>query len=270
LLDTLGMKQPRLLFFAFAALAACGGATTSPQGDDDGDDDDDPVDRPDAAPSSRSVEYADLIPELAEVYCGRVFACCDMEERKLIGIIPYTDMRPEIPDAAACTTYMSTFLASQSYVAQVKSAVESGELQYDAAKAGACLDQFAAMTCDAFGHDFDGVRNMRECPPFAVNKAMGDKCSFDDQCPSDYCASPDAGGDLICRDKPVANAQCPVGECADGLFCGFDDGICHPILANGAECTFDQDCQSKYCSYDNSTGDKGYCSIAETWVCDGE
>ena len=74
----------------------------------------------------------------------------------------------------------------------------------------------------------------------------------------------------MCRDKPGAGKLCPVGVCAAGLYCdSFGDATCKAVLANGATCTFDTDCTSGWCSYDNSTGDTGVCSIAETWVCDG-
>lgn len=256
------LRPPHLL--AFLAVAACAATPQPPAADDD-----DPVDpggdAPDARPGgAEPVAYDALFGELAAVYCERVFACCTTDERRLIGIIPYVDERPEIPDVAACTTYMTEMIRMHGYIGQLAPAVESGALSYDGARAAACLDEFAALSCDAFGRSFDQVRNMSRCQPFVATKATGDACEYDQQCPTDYCF------DAVCADKPAAGAPCPAGTCADGLFCdSFGDGTCQTPRADGAECVFHDDCASGYCGYENSKGDTGFCGIAADWVCDG-
>lgn len=238
-------------------LAACSSNVTTP-------------DTPDAGViGADPVAFADLYGKVAAAYCDRVFACCDMNEAHAIGVIPYTDSRPDIPDAAACTTYMTTWIQSQGLLSAISHDVGSGAVDYDAQRAGDCLASMTTMACDAFGHDVSGFRDMRACSPFVANKASGDACAWDQQCPTEYCTSPDAGGDPVCRDKPALGAQCPVGVCDGDNYCDFNDGTCKAPLANGADCVFDDYCTSGWCSYDNSTGDTGICSVAETWLCDG-
>jgi hypothetical protein len=257
-----GDLMNKQLFLALAlTLAAC--STAPPVGDDDGDDDT-------VMTGADPVEYDALYGKLAEAYCERVFSCCAADERTLIGIIPYTEDRPDIPDAGACTTYMTDYLHSQGRIAAIASAVAAGTVQYDPQRAGDCLAGYDEISCDVFGHDISGARDMQVCSPFVADAADGEGCEWDEQCESDYCASPDAGGDLICRAKPGATEFCPVAVCAEGLFCdSFGDATCKPLLGDGVDCTFNEDCQSGYCNYDVGTGKTGICSIEESWVCDG-
>ena len=233
------MKQTFL--FLSAALVACSsGETTEP------------------------VDYDQLYGELATAYCDRVFACCVPEERMLVGIIPFAEERPDIPDAAACTAYMTDYLREQGRIATMASSVADGSVAYDGQRAADCLAELAAMSCEAFGHDIGGARDMRACSPFVATLADGAACAWDEQCPSGYCS------EQVCAAKPAQGDFCPVGVCADGLFCdSFGDATCKPQLADGADCTFDTDCGSGYCNWDIGTGDTGICSIAAEWVCDG-
>jgi hypothetical protein len=256
------MKK-QMFIAAALALAACGGG--APVGDDDGDD------APDGGGSSADpIEWSALRGKVAEAYCERVFSCCDTEERMLIGIIPYTDERPDIPDVAACSAYIDGYLKDQGFLQAIASAVTAGTVEYDPQRAGDCLAGYPELSCDVFGHRFSDARDMQICSPFVANVTDGDTCEWDVQCSTEYCTSPDAGGDPICRAKPGATEFCPVGVCADGLFCdSFGDATCKPLLADGVDCVFNEDCQSAYCNYDVGTGDTGICSIEESWVCDG-
>jgi hypothetical protein len=249
------MKPPRAALGAILlSITACGGGA-SPAADDD----------PDAATAAREVSYDDLYGELAAVYCGRVFACCADDERRLIGIIPYVDERPEIPDEAACTAYITEHLQVQERLAALEAVAADGTLEYDPARAGACLDEYAALSCDVFGHEFWDVRNMTLCSPFVANQADGDACEYDEQCPTGYCSDT-----YVCAAKPGSGDACPVSVCADGLYCDvFGDGTCKAPKGDGADCVFHEECTSGYCGYENSKGDTGFCGVAETWVCDG-
>jgi len=243
---------------ALLLLAACGGSAVPSS------------DTPDAGASAAPIAYADLYGAVAGAYCDRVFACCDMTEQKLIGIIPYTgNTPPDVHDAASCATYMTTWIQAQGLLSAIASDVSSGKVDYDAQKAGDCVASMDTMACDAFGHDVSGFRDMLACSPFVANLANDAACGWDQQCKSDYCASPDAGGDLVCRDKPALGGMCPVGVCAGTSYCDFNDGTCKAPLPDGSDCVFDGYCTSGYCSYVNSTGDTGICSVQESALCDG-
>ncbi len=259
-----------ILSLSLAAGLALGCGGTNPTGDDD-----DPMTGgdPDAAPTDGgddAIAYDDLFAAIAGSYCKRVFACCDDVERKLIGIIPFTDERPDIPTVEACTAYMADWTRRQGRLAFLADVAADGTVTYDGERAAECVSQYAAISCDEFGHDVRAVLDMRACSPFVASRAAGDACDYDEQCPTEYCASAADGSAQVCSPQPVEGEACQVGQCADGLFCGFADGVCHATLADGADCVFHEDCQSRYCSYDFSEGDTGFCSVAETWLCDGE
>jgi hypothetical protein len=48
--------------------------------------------------------------------------------------------------------------------------------------------------------------------------------------------------------------------CKDGLFCGFDSGLCTAPHPNGATCTVDFECQSDHCDIEASTSTYGTCA----------
>ncbi len=99
--------------------------------------------------------------------------------------------------------------------------VDASELTFDPAKAQACLDAIAGLSCSEFGFDDDPVGSVAACrEALTGNKAAGESCSDDVDCaPTLYCDMSMACPGT-CAEPVAAGGSCRGGQrCADGQRC---------------------------------------------------
>ncbi|MHB8417795.1 MAG: hypothetical protein ACYDCL_06950 [Myxococcales bacterium] len=84
---------------------------------------------------------------------------------------------------------------------------------------------------------------------------LGGPCSTDPSCTTGWCAGADAGVLGTCTAPPTAGQPCAEGYlCAAGDYCA-SSGQCAALLAQGATCSDNVECQSGSCNFpDGSVG----------------
>ena len=211
----------------FALLAGCGGAGT--------------------------VELDDLGAELARASCAKQFECCTDAElvQQYMGIT--VDGEP-ITTEAQCVEFGNALLSGLA-VPQYRDSLAKGRIEYDGAAAADCIAAIDRLTCAQYASGQAGDEALG-CRPFIIPKVgAGGGCTQDGECTSGNCVGatvqpdgPDTDG--MCQPMPTAGQAC-TGDCADGLFCGFDQTsgarVCQPTRADGMPCTLDRECASDHC-----------------------
>lgn len=219
----------------------------------------------DAGPPGPTIAYEDLPAAIAEMYCAQVFACCTTDERTSPAVIPQLDVPPDIPDEPACVAYMTELMQSGGRHADMQEPINFGTVEYDAERAAACVAQYAALACPAFGLDLADARDLRSCSPYVGTKGEGEGCYIDEQCTTDYCEF--LSGQ--CQVKPAVGEACPDFVCAEGSYCDWQgDSTCKAKLGDGESCADGEACASGFCEF-GETGDVGACAPAQAWICDG-
>ena len=215
----------RIVMSAILLVFGCGG-------DDGGGNDGSPLD------------IADLGAEVAEVTCGKIFECCSEDE--LMDMFGNID--PPITTVEECETFYLGFFVGL-FLQPAQDAVERGSLIYDAARAGTCMADFAALSCSEL--NLDDPEAVGACDDVFMGQLADDaSCLTDLECASQFCDGETIDGDPgVCRTKPILGEVCEVFDCDDGLYCDGPgiDGICAETKADGADCTSDRECQSDNC-----------------------
>lgn len=186
----------------------------------------------------------DLGTELAIATCDKQWECCTdaelMEQYMNITI----DGEP-IDTEDKCVQFAGgifTAVAIPSY----KSSIEMGRIEYDGAAAADCIAAIENLSCTEYGASTGGRSAVPAgCRPFLIPKvADGGACDESYECIDGHCI------EHVCTPAPTEGQPCD-DECASGQFCGFDQTtgmkVCQPIKADGAQCTFDEECTSGYC-----------------------
>jgi hypothetical protein len=119
--------------------------------------------------------------------------------------------------------------------------VEQGRLEYDPARAAACVDAVRDMSCDMFSESWR-VGAVSACEGVLRGNVDGGGECFDDQeCISENCEAPGctqaccAGSCGEPGPEPAEIGGPCTGGCAEGLYCS-DEGTCAELLALGQEC----------------------------------
>jgi hypothetical protein len=219
------------------ALAACGGSNASP------------------------VPVTDLGTDLGKIVCQKAFACCtDAELMQQLKDITFNNQ--PITTEAECEQAFASLGAflSQTY----QTSINEGRITYDATAAGDCLATIRAMSCpDYAAHQHDSSPTEEGCMQFAIpNVDVGGACSQDYECKTNNCQFGSSGNDGVCQDMPTQGQACS-GNCAQGLYCDLDPvsgmDVCMTNKADGAACTFNNQCSSGNCAKPGGTGD-GTCA----------
>ena len=119
-----------------------------------------------------------------------------------------------------------------------KAAVDAGKIAFSEDAAQACLDAYAALSCDTTMQ----TSALDVCADvFTGTVPIGETCAFDGECESDSCVVPSCTG--VCCQGTCAPARTPpaIGEpctflCADGAYCTIE-GTCAALLPAGAACS---------------------------------
>ena len=144
-----------------------------------------------------------------------------------------------------------------------------GRIEYDSAAAGDCIAALEGLSCSQYASA--SVADVSSCRPFIIAKVGdGGGCAQDYECTSDNCVGATQSGgtstDGECKPLPTAGQSCD-DNCADGLYCGYDTStgmeVCQALKADGAQCTFDRECESDYCDEATDT------CATEAARCDG-
>lgn len=218
---------------------------------------------------SGTVNLDDLGMDLAVVSCSKQFDCCtDAEITEQYDGIEYNGQ--PITTEEQCVEFGSAILTGFG-VMQWKESLAMGRIEYDASAAAGCVSALEGLACDHYnGGQIDDLPS--SCHPFIIPKvADGGGCTQDFECTSGNCVGatvqpdgPDTDG--MCEVMPTAGQSCS-DNCADGLYCGFDqttgEEICQALKADGVECSLSRECTSESC--DTTT----HVCAAKPLVCDG-
>lgn len=186
-----------------------------------------------------------LGPELGESTCAKIFDCCS--ETEVMDMFEGID--PPITSPAECEQFYAAFVAGF-LTGPAQDAIDRGTLVYRGDLAADCLAAFDALTCEDLQTFSDPPVDGCEAI-FEGQLADDAECVTDLECASGFCDGDSLNGDPgVCRTRPGDGDPCDTFDCEDGFFCdtsGTGSGTCVPALADGAECTFDGDCQSDNC-----------------------
>lgn len=201
-------------------------------------------------------EYAD---QLAAATCAQAVGCCAPIE--LHYQFAFAD--PPVTDRASCEAYLRGFLDLETFI---RPSIEGGRATFDGARAAECVSTLRALSCDEYSArvTFMGDAPLG-CRPITGLVAAGGACAAPWECASGYCEGVGASGEGTCAPLPDAGAECPTGQCAEGLHCG-PDGTCATRKADGEACTTDGECASNGCSAE--LGNPGVCNAPS--MCDGD
>lgn len=181
--------------------------------------------------------------------CEKIFECCNAAEVMSM----FEGIDPPITNVAECTRFYNALLTGL-LLGPIEDAIERGTIIYHGDLAADCLAAFEAQTCDEIQSVGDppveGCENI-----FEGTLADDAECVTDAECASGFCDGDSINGDPgVCRTQPGDGEACETFDCADGFYCENDiggEGTCMPAKADGADCNFDEDCQSDNCDDSN-------------------
>jgi hypothetical protein len=221
---------------------------------------------------SGSVSLERMPDELAGVYCGRIFNCCDSEDRaEVFG----DDFSPS--DEGECSSQLSPFFTQQSE--QLQAAVDAGRVKFNSEEAAKCLDHMKTIDCSAglFPSEEDQIEACERSTEGQVE--AGDDCSISAECKSDRCMGIeyDDNGEVTqmgtCGGGGPGQSCEWSDECDEGNYCerefdpetGESEGTCRAIGQQGDSCSGQDGCSDGlYChqEYDPQTGEpSGTCEV---------
>lgn len=181
---------------------------------------------------------------LGSTTCSKIFECCsDAEVMDM-----FDGIDPPITTAAECTQFYNA-LINGLFLGQVQDAVDRGTIVYHGDLAADCLAAFRALDCS----ELDSISDppIDGCEEIFEGQLADDaECVTDLECVSGFCDGDSLNGDPgVCRTRPGDGDPCTTFDCADGFYCDNSgaEGVCAPAQADGADCSFDEDCQSDNC-----------------------
>jgi hypothetical protein len=201
-----------------------------------------------------TIDIDNLGLELGSASCSKQFECCtDAEIMQQFMNITFEGQ--PITTEEQCVAF-TTAVFSGFAVVQYKDSIAMGRTEYDGTAAADCIAAIESLTCAQYSTGTIPDMASSSCRPFILPKvADGGGCTQDYECTSDNCvgATVQPGGpntDGMCKPMPTAGQRCD-DECADGLYCGFDQSsgmeVCKATQSDGAQCSRARECTSKYC-----------------------
>lgn len=206
-----------------------------------------------------------LSSRVAGMYCGRIFGCCDSEERaEMFG----DEFSPS--NESECSSQMTVLFDEQ--MQELQEAVDAGRLIFHEDKAAECLNHLESVDCSAgvFPEGEDEIPACDETTEGLVEP--GDACAMNDECKSGRCAGVqyDEDGNRTqmgaCGGGGAGQTCEWSDECGEGHYCDRQynseteefEGTCATIGQLNEECSGQQSCaEGLYCNetYDSSTGE---------------
>lgn len=197
------------------------------------------------SPSDASVDavgtitFEQLPAQVAATQCGSLFRCCDATEL----MNEFNGSNPPITTEPECVTAFTELF--QTNFGRLGEAITAGRLDYDGASAADCLERIDTAAC---GAATEVAQSSCQDSVFIGKVAVGGMCKLTDEC---------AGSDVNCNGgSPTTFGSCVAlprmgmtcsGSCAAGAYCDFAVMTCVAAKANGAACTFSEQCISDFC-----------------------
>jgi hypothetical protein len=147
----------------------------------------------------------------------------------------------QFPDVASCEAYFPIGDDSG-----LRTAIDRGVVHYDGDKAQECINDLANSPCDQTSME---ARNLPDACAQAVTGtiAVGATCTENAECESAACSLPSCGEACctgMCVGPPVESelgGPCATVECEDGLVCD-NTKTCVNLYAAGTPCLLSSDC----------------------------
>ena len=183
--------------------------------------------------------------DFAKAICPKAYDCCTTEQ--LMGN----------KDLAGTTEAECEDLTAQNFRKRLNTMQDSenkGRAKFDQAQVDACLTALRASTCS----DLTMIRSLAGIPAcnstFATPLvAVGGTCGQDYECIDSVCQKAEGAWEGVCVVGAAAGASCDTNHCAQDLICDPRDGnieaddVCVMEQDNGAACTSNFECKSRYC-----------------------
>ena len=183
--------------------------------------------------------------EMAKVFCGIVFSCCDATEMMAV----LGDFTPAPTTQAECESTVLQPIEEEIF-AGLKAGVAAGRLDYDAAKAASCFAK-ADGQCNLYKEDI--FSKQPECANVFIAKvADGGDCAQSNECAVSTSTCIGASDVALgkCTPPTTEGQPCPDYNCAAGLVCSSDAmPVCIKPNADGVACVTDSECTSGYCDF---------------------
>lgn len=198
--------------------------------------------------------------DFAAATCARAVGCCapiELHYQFVFADSPVTDQ-------ASCEAYLGSLFDLE---ALVRPSIDRGRSTWDGMHAAECIAALEALSCDEYSARVTVMGDASlECNPITGLVVDGGACGAPWECASGYCEGVSTGVEGTCAPLPILGAECPTGQCAEGLRCDFATGTCVEPKADGAECASDGECASNGCSEEQSI--PGVCNAPS--VCDDD
>jgi hypothetical protein len=186
--------------------------------------------------ATKVVPVERFVSEVAQATCEHLFRCCKPAELSALGV----------PTKDEC---LKLFGAAGAIVGDLAKAVKAGRVEYDGAKAAACVAEVAVEACGASGSD--PMAGHASCEAAIKGKtAAGSVCETGWECGGGaICVSSgDVGDPGVCVARAKAGDPCEVTfDCGEALRCD-ETGKCAAKNATGGTCAFGDECVSGVCA----------------------
>jgi hypothetical protein len=133
---------------------------------------------------------------------------------------------------------------------RMQAEIDMGKVVYDSDKAGQCIDDFGAQSCDTT--DEDGRVEPQSCIDITHGTVgSGGACADNNECASKMCNVPVCQmaccqGTCVGDTKPAPGGPGTVcmsqTQCTAGTYCDITSGMCTALKAAGATCTGSDEC----------------------------
>jgi len=208
--------------------------------------------------SGGGVSVDQLLSKYGQIICTQNFKCCTADD--LSG-----------KTMSTCVSNYQTLNAL--FAPSLKSSIAKGRVKYDGVKMAACLDAFAAESCDTWKNPGMGApTDVAACDgAFTPLVPAGGACQQDGDCITGACDGADDGTvsgtpkDGTCAamsmPAPVATgASCASAKCGPNDYCDSATVTCQKVKAAGEVCDDPSSSTSDSCASGNCNTTTGKCS----------
>jgi hypothetical protein len=182
------------------------------------------------------ISLEELPRSYSDAVCDWAINCGEFEEGDL--------------DFCAKTIGVEAYITSWVLTADVRRAIETGSVSYDAEAALECVEAFRGSSC--VESSLDSIFAGAACEGvFSGSIEIGSLCWTDLQCQSQFCDTDYWACDQACcagtcaaLPNAVLGQPCPGGFCVDASICDYETETCVPKQWVGGACVDSYECSA--------------------------
>ncbi|MBK9034324.1 MAG: hypothetical protein IPL61_24175 [Myxococcales bacterium] len=191
--------------------------------------------------------------KLAAAACEQSFRCCDAAEL----MDRFQIFNPPPTTQAECTTALAALYQGLLFDSE---ALAAGRITYDEGAAADCVAAIDGAACSV------ELGQAGACERVLVGQvAAGGACKSSNECVGEAsCDGATSTALGTCTALATVGMACDAASCVASAWCDFTTTTCAADKANGAACSFDDECTSDFCDPNNACADQ-----PASMVCDG-